>query len=246
MTKGQLGRQFEKSFEANIKNEYPTEILGGMDDVTNYDRWRAVHRRLANQQMKEVISKARRRRMNLEKGLFGYILDVKNVHKVITTGMEESTVTLLLIGNGEGAAGFGFGKGEDSEASLIRAKINAERDMIAIDRYEGRTIYHPLHGKHNGTRVMMRPTRRGTGVHTGDLLYLVCECFGVEDVVGKMMGGRNPYSQIQAIFSAFQKHSSYEENAWGRGRRVRDLGFYGFKNYEDKDYGGMMRNRDKI
>jgi ribosomal protein S5 len=81
--------------------------------------------------------------------------------------MEESNVVLFLIGNGQGAAGFGFGKAPDYERALERAKVNAERDMIAIDRYEGRTIYHPLHGKHNGTQCILRPCRRGTGNRSG-------------------------------------------------------------------------------
>ena len=74
----------------------------------------------------------------------------------------------------------------------------------------------------------------------------VCEAFGVTDISGEVMGKRNVYSQLQALFDAFSKHKSYEDDAWGRGRRVRDLGLWSVKNIRDDDYSGMMQHRDKL
>ncbi len=244
--KGQFLVRLEKDVDLIAPVEYPHPTTDG-GHIKDYKGMRGRHRGLANEQTAEVIKKARARKLELEKGLKVWVLDQKNVHKVITTGMEESTVVLMLVGNGKGAAGYGIGKAPDLERATIRAKVNAERDMIALDRFDRRTIYHALHGKHNGSQCIIRPLKRGTGLMTGDLLNMVCDCFGITDISGKMIGNRNVYSQIQAIFKAFIKHRSYEDMAWARGRRVRDIGIWSVTKKKDRDdFGGMMRLRDKI
>jgi hypothetical protein len=65
---------------------YPTQWINNSDDTTNNDKFRTIHRELANYQIKEVATKARTRKIDLEKNLTGYVIDNKRVHKVkITT-----------------------------------------------------------------------------------------------------------------------------------------------------------------
>ena len=59
------------------------------------------------------------------------------------------------------------------EDALARAKIAAEKDIIAIDRFEDRTIFHQLHGRHNGAHCVLRPTNAGVGTKTGILMKCV-------------------------------------------------------------------------
>ena len=61
-----------------------------------------------------------------------------------------------------------------------------------------------------------------------------------------MMGKRNIYSQIQALFNAFSKHHTYEDMAWSRGRRMRDLGLWTVRNLRNDDYSGVLRHKDKL
>ena len=45
----------------------------------------------------------------------------------------------------------------------------------------------------------------------------------LQDVRGKIIGGRNPYSVVQAIFNCFHDYRTLEDKALALGRRVYDV-----------------------
>ena len=64
---------------------------------------------------------------------------------------------MVVAGNGAGGVGFGFGKDAKSTESLIKAGKIAERNMEFFERFQGRTIFHPVTVKFKATIVMAKP-----------------------------------------------------------------------------------------
>lgn len=145
------------------------------------------------------------------------------VSNMTAKGKTPSIKSLIVIGNTQGSAGFGVGKGPTMQVANNRAIVNAKNNLVWLDFKDGRGIYEPLIGKHNNTKAMFWPRPDGAGHRVGGIMRAVCECFGLMDVTGKIVGRNNPYSVIQAIFNSFQNMRTEEQVALARGRRIVDI-----------------------
>jgi hypothetical protein len=78
-----------------------------------------------------------------------------------------------------------------------RAIVNAKNNLVFVDFKDGRGIYEPLIGKKNSTIAMIYPRPPEAGHRVGPIMRAVCECFGLMDVTGRVVGNNNPYTVIQ-------------------------------------------------
>ena len=80
---------------------------------------------------------------------------------------------LAVAGNGRGLLGIGEGKSAEIEDARIQACMAAVRNMVAIPRYEDRTIYGDVRGKVGATEVevMTRPPGTCAHVHRRSLIH---------------------------------------------------------------------------
>ncbi|MFT9382912.1 MAG: 30S ribosomal protein S5, partial [Gluconobacter sp.] len=63
----------------------------------------------------------------------------------------------------------------------------------------------------------------GTGIIAGGPMRAVFESLGVNDVVAKSLGTRNPHNMIKATFAALEKASSPRNVASRRGKKAAEL-----------------------
>lgn len=145
------------------------------------------------------------------------------VSNMTAKGRIRSLKSLIIIGNGQGSAGYGVGKGETIMQANNRAVVNAKNNLIWLDLKDGRGLYKPIKGKHNSTKAFFWPRPHDMGHTVGPIMRAVCECLGLMDVTGKVIGRNNPYSVVQAIFDCFQGFQTDEQMALGRGRRLLDI-----------------------
>jgi small subunit ribosomal protein S5 len=150
-------------------------------------------------------------------------LTTSRVSNMTAKGKTPSLKSMIVIGNGQGSAGYGVGKGKSLSEANNRAIVNAKNNLIYVDLKDGRGLYEPLQGRHNNTRAFFWPRPHDAGHKVGDIMRAVCECFGLMDVSGRIVGRNNPYSVIQAIFKCFHNFRTLEEASMARGRRLFDL-----------------------
>jgi small subunit ribosomal protein S5 len=155
---------------------------------------------------------------NLQEKLIG----IKRVAKVVKGGRLFGFTALTVVGDGNGRVGIGQGKAREVPVAVQKAMFNARKNMVRINR-KGSTVYHFMVGRHGGSRVIMRPASQGTGIIAGGAMRAVFEMAGVQDVLAKCIGSRNPINVVRATLKALLAMHSPAEIAAKRGKKVEEL-----------------------
>ena len=100
---------------------------------------------------------------------------------------------------------------------------NSIRNLLHIDLYDNFGVAHDLYGKHNSCHCYIRATPIGREMVASAFAGEVLNRFGISSATVKMIGNRNPYSQINAIFNALSHHENIDEFAKDRGQRYLSL-----------------------
>ena len=82
---------------------------------------------------------------------------------------------------------------------------------------EGTTIPHEVVVEWDGSRILLKPAKPGTGVIAGSKVRSVLELGGVKDVVSKSYGSNNPLNQVRATIEGLMGLTSRKRNAELRG-----------------------------
>lgn len=139
--------------------------------------------------------------INHETELQETVVHINRVAKVVKGGKNFSFSAVVVTGDGSGRVGFGTGKAREVPPAIQKASDQAKREMIAIPMVGG-TVPHTVWGRHGATRVLLRPASPGTGVIAGGGVRAVMESAGVQDVLTKVVGSRNPFNVVRATFDA--------------------------------------------
>jgi len=145
------------------------------------------------------------------------VVHINRVAKVVKGGKNFSFSAVVVAGDGSGRVGFGTGKAREVPAAIQKAVEQAKREMISVPMVEG-TVPHKIWGRWGATRVLLRPASPGTGVIAGGGVRAVMESAGVQDVLTKIVGSRNPFNVVRATFDALTNLMTEE-----RVRRLRGL-----------------------
>ena len=100
------------------------------------------------------------------------LIAVNRVSKTVKGGRIMSFTALTVVGDGNGRVGFGYGKAREVPAAIQKAMEKARRNMTTIALNEG-TLFHPVKGRHSGSKVYMQPAAEGTGVIAGGAMRAV-------------------------------------------------------------------------
>jgi len=129
------------------------------------------------------------------------VVHVNRVAKVVKGGKNFSFSAVVVAGDGAGKVGHGTGKAREVPPAIQKASEQAKREMIRIPLIGG-TVPHKVWGRWGATRVLLRPASPGTGVIAGGGVRAVMEAAGVQDVLTKIIGSRNPFNVVRATFEA--------------------------------------------
>lgn len=157
------------------------------------------------------------------------IIDVSRVSRMTRMGRRSQFRALVVMGNGKGSAGLGVGKGKNGREALLDAKREAVREVVTLPMAPWGGTYYDVVGKHNNTRVMIRCARPRPGsvairpLTAGPVVKAVCDCFGVGAGATKVIGRRNPYTVVNATFTALGQSRSPQDIAYVTQMRVPDL-----------------------
>jgi small subunit ribosomal protein S5 len=131
------------------------------------------------------------------------LINVNRCAKVVKGGRRFSFSALIVRGDGKGCIGIGYGKANEVPDAIKKATEQSQKNLFHID-LKGTTIPHPVVGKADGSRVILRPACAGTGVLAGGVVREVLKALGVTNVLSKSLGSNNPLSLVYATLDALQ------------------------------------------
>jgi len=150
------------------------------------------------------------------------LVTVNRVSKTVKGGKQFAFTALTVVGDGAGRVGFGYGKAREVPQAIAKAMEQARKNMISVP-LRGLTLQHEIWGQHGATQVFMRPASDGTGVIAGGAMRAVFEVAGVQNVLAKSFGSRNPINMVRATLDALRKMNQPSEIAAKRGKTLEEL-----------------------
>jgi small subunit ribosomal protein S5 len=150
------------------------------------------------------------------------LITVNRVSKVVKGGRIFSFTALTVVGDGNGKVGFGYGKAREVPAAIQKAMEKARRNMQVVQLNNG-TLFHPVKGRHSGSKVYMQPASEGTGIIAGGAMRAVLEVVGVHNVLSKAYGSTNPINTVRATIDALVNMNSPAQVAAKRGLSVENI-----------------------
>jgi small subunit ribosomal protein S5 len=167
----------------------------------------------------ETKKKIDANRLNLK----DQVVSINRVTKVVKGGKNMSFAALVVIGDpAEGVVGYGSGKAKEVPQAIRKGIEAAKKNLFKVNLTET-SIPHQVLGHYGAGQVMLKPAPEGTGVIAGGTVRAVMTSAGVQNVLTKSIGTKNPHNVIKATFDALGQLRSKAEVAALRGKAEEEL-----------------------
>ena len=150
------------------------------------------------------------------------VVNINRVTKVVKGGKNFSFSALVVVGDGGGWVGFGNGKAREVPSAISKGIDQAKRNLIRIPM-RGSTIPHAVVGRFGAGAVMLKPAGEGTGVIAGGAVRAVMESAGIQDILTKSLGTKNPYNVLRATIQGLSSMLDAESVARNRGKSLEEI-----------------------
>ncbi len=150
------------------------------------------------------------------------VVNINRVTKVVKGGRNFRFSALVVVGDENGHVGVGMAKALEVPEAIRKAIQNAKKHIVEVPLKET-SIPHEILGVFGAGRVLLKPSKEGTGVIAGGAVRAVCELAGIRDIRTKSLGSSNPRNVVNATMDALMNLKRAEEVAKLRGKTVEEL-----------------------
>lgn len=171
---------------------------------------------------KKFERRPRKDRNEKNDGLDKKMVTVNRISKTVKGGRKMRFNAVVVVGDKNGRVGVGMGKAAEVTLAIEKATADAKRHLVNI-AIAGTTIPHQIIGQFETTRILMMPSKEGSGVIAGGAVRDVVEMAGIKDITTKSYGSNNPVNCVKATFDGLMKLRNAEQIAAIRGKSVEEI-----------------------
>ena len=150
------------------------------------------------------------------------LLEVRRVTKVVKGGRTMRFSALVVVGDKKGRVGMGTAKASEVPMAVEKATKAAKKNLVTVPVVNGTVPYEAI-GKFSTTRIIILPSKAGTGVIAGGAARSVFELAGYTDITSKIHGSTNKINTVRATLNALKDMRTAEQIAMLRGKSVDEL-----------------------